>query len=138
MKKIIGFTAGAFDMFHIGHLNLIKNAKARCDYLIVGVNSDELIHEYKNKDAVVPLEERKQIIEALKYVDEVVSVDTLDKEEIWNKKKFDLVFIGDDWKGSDRWNETEIKMKKHGVEVVYLPYTVGTTSTLLREKLKDF
>ena len=124
-------------MFHVGHLNLIKNAKARCDYLIVGVNTDELISNYKNKHAVVPLEERLQIMEAIKYVDEVIPVDTLDKEAMWNRKKFDLLFIGDDWKGSERWKTTEVTMKKHGVEVVYLPYTTGTTSTLLREKLKE-
>lgn len=135
MKKVIGFTAGAFDMFHVGHLNLLKNAKARCDYLIVGVNTDELIAAYKNKHAIVPLEERMQIVRAIKYVDEVISIDTLDKEVIWEKKMFDIVFIGDDWKGSARWNETEQTMKKHNVEVVYLPYTVGTTSTVLREKL---
>lgn len=123
-------------MFHVGHLNLIKNAKARCDYLIVGVNTDELISSYKNKKVVVPLEERLQILEAIKYVDEVIPVNTLDKEVMWECKKFDFLFIGDDWKGSKRWNETEIQMKKHGVEVVYLPYTTGTTSTLLREKLK--
>ena len=124
-------------MFHVGHLNLIKNAKARCDYLIVGVNSDELISSYKNKSAVVPLEERLQIVEAIKYVDEVIPVDTLDKEIMWSRKQFDLLFIGDDWKGSERWNETEATMKTLGVEVVYLPYTTGTTSTLLREKLKE-
>lgn len=137
MKKIIGFTAGAFDMFHVGHLNLIKNAKARCDYLIVGVNTDELIADYKHKNAVVPLDERLQIVEAIKYVDEVIPVDTLDKEKMWQRKKFDVVFIGDDWKGSARWNETEETMKKHGVGVTYLPYTTGTTSTLLREKLME-
>lgn len=136
MKKIIGFTAGAFDMFHVGHLNLIKNAKARCDYLIVGVNTDELIADYKHKKAVVPLEERLQIVEAIKYVDEVIPVDTLDKEQMWQRKKFDVVFIGDDWKGSARWNETEQIMKEHKVEVIYLPYTRGTTSTILREKLE--
>lgn len=135
MKKVIGFTAGAFDMFHVGHLNLLKNAKARCDYLIAGVNTDELIASYKNKQAIVPLEERMQIVKAIKYVDEVIAVDTLDKEAIWKEKLFDIVFIGDDWKGSTRWNETEQTMKKHNVEVVYLPYTVGTTSTVLREKL---
>lgn len=135
MKKVIGFTAGAFDMFHVGHLNLLKNAKTRCDYLIAGVNTDELIAAYKNKHAIVPLEERMQIVRAIKYVDEVIAVDTLDKEAIWEKKMFDIVFIGDDWKGSTRWNETEQTMKKHNVEVVYLPYTVGTTSTLLRERL---
>lgn len=137
MKKVIGFTAGAFDMFHIGHLNLIKNAKARCDYLIVGVNTDDLISSYKNKTAVVPLKERMQIIGALKYVDEVEAVDTLDKVEMWKRKKFDLVFIGDDWKGSERWIETEKALDQFcgGVKVIYLPYTEGTTSTLLREKL---
>lgn len=124
-------------MFHVGHLNLIKNAKARCDYLIVGVNTDELISSYKNKKVVVPLEERLQIVEAIKYVDEVIPVDTLDKAVMWERKKFDFLFIGDDWKGSERWNETEARMKEHGVEVVYLPYTTGTTSTLLREKLHE-
>lgn len=135
MKKIVGFTAGAFDMFHVGHLNLLKNAKARCDYLIAGVNTDELIATYKNKHAIVPLEERMQIVGCVKYVDEVIPVDTLDKEAIWKKKMFDIVFIGDDWKGSERWNETERIMKTHHVDVVYLPYTMGTTSTVLREKL---
>lgn len=135
MKKVIGFTAGAFDMFHVGHLNLLKNAKARCDYLIAGVNTDELIASYKNKQAIVPLEERMQIVKAIRYVDEVIPVDTLDKESIWKEKLFDIVFIGDDWKGSARWKETEQVMRKHNVEVVYLPYTIGTTSTLLRERL---
>lgn len=135
MKKVIGFTAGAFDMFHVGHLNLLKNAKARCDYLIAGVNTDELITTYKNKYAIVPLEERMQIVGAVKYVDEVISVDTLDKETIWKRKMFDIVFIGDDWKGSERWKETEKIMSGHNVEVIYLPYTIGTTSTVLREKL---
>lgn len=136
MKQIVGFTAGAFDMFHIGHLNLIKNAKARCDYLIVGVNTDALIASYKNKNVIVPLEERMQIVSALKYVDEVEVVDTLDKVELWKRKKFDVVFIGDDWKGTKRWNETEAELHKNcGVNVIYLPYTKGTTSTILREKL---
>lgn len=124
-------------MFHVGHLNLIKNAKARCDFLIVGVNSDELIASYKNKTAVVPLAERMEIIESVKYVDEVVRVDTLDKKTIWEKLRFDRVFIGDDWKGSKRWEMTEMQMREVNVEVVYLPYTRGTTSTLLREKLTE-
>ena len=124
-------------MFHVGHLNLIKNAKARCDYLIVGVNTDELISSYKSKNVVVPLEERLQIVEAIKYVNEVIPVDTLDKEVMWKRKKYDPLFIGDDWKGSERWIQTERRMKEHGVDVVYLPYTTGTTSTLLREKLHE-
>lgn len=138
MKQIIGFTAGAFDMFHVGHLNLIKNAKAQCDYLIVGVNTDELIASYKNKRAVVPLNERMQIVSALKYVDEVEVVDTLDKVEMWKRKPFDVVFIGDDWKGTERWNMTELELEQcGGIKVIYLPYTKGTTSTLLREKLME-
>lgn len=135
MKKTIGYTAGTFDMFHVGHLNLLKHAKERCDYLIVGVNSDELVRTYKNKDVVIPLEERMQIVEAIKYVDEVVRMDTLDKLTAWEQNKFDLIFIGDDWKGSERWKKTEEEMAEYGVKVVYLPYTQQTSSTLLREKL---
>lgn len=136
-EKVVGFTAGAFDMFHIGHLNLIKNAKMRCDYLIVGVNTDELIQEYKDKKPVIPLMERIQIIEALKYVDQVIPVTTLDKEIIWKtiSPKYNILFIGDDWKGNERWKQTEEIMKKYSVSVEYLPHTEGTTSTLLREKL---
>jgi len=137
MKKI-GFTAGVFDMFHVGHLNLLENARAKCDYLIVGVNSDELTMEYKNKSAVVPFFERVQIVSALRVVDEVIRVDTLDKEVIWQENQFDLLFIGDDWKGEPRWVETERIMLTHSVKTVYLPYTRGTTSTLLRDKLANY
>ncbi|MBS6642250.1 MAG: adenylyltransferase/cytidyltransferase family protein [Clostridiaceae bacterium] len=137
-KRKIGFTAGAFDMFHVGHLNLLENAKKLCDYLIVGVNSDELITVYKNKKAVVPLEERMRIVNAIRYVDEVISVNTLDKVEILKDKNFDVVFIGSDWKGTERWNRTEEALAKYNVEVIYLPYTTGTTSSLLREKLKEY
>ena len=136
MGKIVGFTAGAFDMFHVGHLNLIKNAKARCDYLIVGVNTDALVSSYKKKKVIVPLKERMEIISALKYVDEVEIVNTLNKVEIWKRKRFDVVFIGDDWRGTARWNETETVLREVcDVDVIYLPYTKGTTSTILREKL---
>lgn len=137
-KKIIGFTAGAFDMFHVGHLNLLENAKKECDYLIVGVNTDELITTYKNKKAVVSLTERMRIVGAIRCVDEVIPVDTLDKVELWKKKKFDVVFIGSDWMGSERWNKTEKDLAEYEVKVHYLPYTTGTTSTLLREKLKEY
>lgn len=137
-QKIIGFTAGTFDMFHIGHLNLIKNARSRCDYLIVGVNSDELVQEYKGKNAVVPLVERMEIIQALRYVDEVMRIDSLDKKISWRKKHYDLLFIGDDWKGNPRWEETAKEMKEYGVETIFLPHTEGTSSTLLREKLNEY
>jgi glycerol-3-phosphate cytidylyltransferase len=134
---IVGFTAGVFDMFHVGHLNLIENARKRCDYLIVGVNSDELVASYKDKKAVVPFEERFRIVKAIRYVDEAVRVDTLDKETLWREKPFDLLFIGDDWKGNPRWQKTERDMLALGVRTLYLPYTVGTTSTILRDKISN-
>ncbi len=136
-KYKIGYTQGTFDMFHVGHLNLIKHAKERCEYLIVGVNTDRLIAEYKNKNAVVPLEERVQIIEAIRYVDQVIVTDTLDKVEVLKNHKYDAVFIGDDWKGNQRWADTEVALKEYDVDVVYLPHTEGTTSTLLRDKIKE-
>ncbi len=137
-KKIIGFTAGTFDMFHIGHLNLIKNAKARCDYLIVGVNSDELVLEYKNKVAIVSLSERMEIVRSLKYVDEVMRIDSLDKRISWKEKHYDILFIGDDWKGNPRWEATKEEMLQYGVKTIFLPHTQGTTSTMLREKLIEY
>jgi glycerol-3-phosphate cytidylyltransferase len=135
--KTIGFTSGVFDMFHIGHLNIINNAKSQCDYLIVGVNTDELTAMYKKRQPVVPYEERIKIVAAIKGVDEVIKVNTLDKEIIWKDKYFDLLFIGDDWKGSQRWNETERIMLTHNVKTVYLPYTDSTSSTMLRKKIED-
>ncbi len=137
-KKVIGYTAGTFDMFHIGHLNLIKNAKSRCDYLVVGVNSDRLVEEYKGKKVVVPIEERMEIIRALRFVDDVVCVDSLDKKIVWNQMQYDLLFIGDDWKGNPRWEATAAEMKQLGVETIFLPHTEGTNSTLLREKLVEY
>jgi cytidyltransferase-like protein len=136
--KKIGFTSGVFDMFHIGHLNLINNAKSHCDYLIVGVNSDELMLEYKKKPPIIPFSERIEIVAAIRNCDEVLRVDTLDKEFIWRNKYYDLLFIGDDWMGTPRWNETERIMLTHDVKTVYLPYTHCTNSTLLKEKLERY
>lgn len=137
MGKVIGFTQGTFDMFHIGHLNLLKHAREHCDYLVVGVNSDELVKAYKNKEVIVPLEERMAIVEAIRYVDEVICTDTLDKVSAWNRVKFQKLFIGDDWKGNARWKKTEEEIAPLGAVVEYLPYTKDTCSTLLREKLLD-
>lgn len=134
---IVGFTQGTFDMFHIGHLNLLRNAKEQCDYLIVGINSDELVERYKGKKVIIPLDERKEIVSAIKYVDEVLVCDTLDKMTTFNAIPFNKLFIGDDWKGAARWNETETIMGKVGVTVIYLPHTDGTSSTMLRKKLEN-
>ncbi len=136
--KLIGFTAGTFDMFHIGHLNLLKNARSRCDYLIVGVNTDQLVQEYKGKQVIVPLSERMEIIRSLRCVDEVMCINTLDKKVSWNQKHYDLLFIGDDWKGNPRWENTKKEMERYGVQTIFLPHTKGTNSTLLREKLTDY
>ena len=138
MGKIIGYTQGTFDMFHIGHLNLIRNAKRHCDYLIVGVNRDELVESYKNKRPIIPLEERVEIVRAIRYVDEVIATDTLDKTKIWEKVHFDEIYIGDDWKGNERWEKTGKEMEQLGAKLVFLPYTKDTSSTMLREKLTQY
>ena len=136
MKKYkIGYTTGVFDMFHIGHLNIIKRAKEECDFLIVGVSTDENVIRYKNKTPIIPFEERKAIVEALKYVDKVVPQENMDKFAAWEKYHFDVLFHGNDWKNSSMYNEIEEKLKGVGVEFVYFPYTKGTSSTILREKL---
>ena len=137
MGKLIGYTQGTYDMFHIGHLNLIKNAKRRCDYLIVGVNTDELVESYKHKRPIIPLAERAEIVRAIRYVDEVLITDTLDKKAIWDKIRFDEIYIGDDWKGTEVWNKIEAELKSVGCDVVYIPYTKGISTTQIREKLKD-
>ena len=136
--KIVGYTAGVFDLFHIGHLNILKRAKAECDYLIVAVSTDELVENYKHKTPIISYEERKAIVESIKYVDEVVPQINRDKMAAWEKYRFDKMFVGDDWKGSKLFEELEEKFKKNGVEIVYFPYTKGTSSTYLREVLDKF
>ncbi|MBP3442589.1 MAG: adenylyltransferase/cytidyltransferase family protein [Clostridia bacterium] len=136
-EKIIGYTTGVFDMFHIGHLNILKNAKARCDYLIVGVSTDDVVEEYKNHRPIIPFEERVEIVSAIKYVDEVVPQTSMNKMEAYNKLKFDVLFHGSDWKGSDMYNKIIEEFSAIGVAVEFLPHTEGTSSTMLREKLLD-
>ncbi|MCR5319894.1 MAG: adenylyltransferase/cytidyltransferase family protein [Lachnospiraceae bacterium] len=133
----LGYTQGVFDMFHIGHLNLINGAAAQCEQLIVGVNSDELVQQYKDKKVVIPEKDRAEIIGNLKAVDQVEIVDTLDKVELYQKFHFDAVFIGDDWKGNDRWLQTEKDLKEYGVDVVYLPHTPSVSSTGLRVEIPN-
>lgn len=137
MKKYkIGYTTGVFDMFHIGHLNILKKAKEQCEFLIVGVTTDELV-SYKNKKAVIPHNERMEIVESIKYVDKVVSQETMDKIKAWEKYKFNVIFVGSDWQGTDKWNKFEEDFKKVGVEIVYFKYTAGISSTILRKKIKE-
>ena len=134
MKKYkIGYTQGVYDMFHVGHLNLLNQAKMYCETLIVGVNSDDLVKSYKNKMPVVNSNDRKKIVENIKAVDKAIIVDTLDKMEIRKTIDFDVVFIGDDWKGNNRWIETEKLLKTIGVDLIYIPYTKNISSTLLRD-----
>lgn len=130
----IGYTTGVYDLFHIGHLNLLRKAKAQCNYLIVGVSTDELV-SYKHKHAVIPFEERKEIVRAIQYVDEVVTQENMNKKEAWKKYHFDIMFVGDDWKETDKWNKIESELNAVGAKVVYFPYTKGTSSTLINETL---
>ncbi len=130
----VGYTQGVFDMFHIGHLNLINRARQCCDTLIVGVNSDELVKQYKHKTPVVPENERREIVANIKAVDRCVIAHTLDKVEAWRELGFDAVFIGDDWKGNPRWEQTQKDLEKVGAEVVFLPHTAGISSTILRDE----
>lgn len=136
MKKYrIGYTTGVFDMFHIGHLNILRQAKELCEYLIVGVSTDELVESYKKKRPIIPFEERKAILEAIKYVDKVVAQEDRDKKGAFDRIGFDAMFVGNDWKGNTLFVEVEQYLNAHDAEVVYFPYTQGTSSTILREKL---
>lgn len=132
MRYKIGYTQGVYDMFHIGHLNLLNHAKEQCETLIVGVNSDALVREYKYKIPVVGEKERRLIVENIKAVDQAVIVDTLDKVKMLELFGFNAVFIGDDWKGNPRWEQTRLDLEPYGVDVVFLPHTKGTSSTVLR------
>ena len=134
---IIGYTTGVFDMFHIGHLNIIRASKEKCDYLIVGVSTDELVQQEKHKTPVIPFEERKEIIAALKYVDRVVPQKNKNKLEAWEEYHFNKMFVGDDWKGTEAWNKFEEQFRPLGVEIIYLPHTNGISSTLLTEYVKN-
>lgn len=135
VKMVIGYTCGVYDLFHIGHLNLLKNAKGLCDKLIVGVSVDKLV-EYKHKQPVIPFSERIEIVRSIKYVDAAIPQEELDKYEMWKKLHFDILFVGDDWFNAPRWQEMEEKFKQVGVKIIYFPYTKGTSSTILNETLK--
>ena len=132
---VIGYTTGVYDMFHMGHLNILKRAKEQCDYLIVGVSTDELVQHDKNKTPIIPFEERCAIVEAIRYVDKVVPQTDKNKFAAWEKYHYNKMFVGSDWKGSPQWNRYEKQFAPVGVEIIYLDHTDGISSTILRDKL---
>ena len=135
MKKI-GYTTGVFYLFHIGHLNILKRARLECDYLSVGITTDELTMSVKGEKPFIPFEERMEIIESIKFVDEVVPQTNYNKMEAWNNLKFDRMFVGDDWKGTKEWIKIEKDLSQYNVEIIYFSYTIHTSSTMLRDILK--
>ena len=136
MKRYdIGYTTGVFDMFHIGHLNILKNAKRMCDYLIVGVSTDELVQQYKGKTPIVRFDERLEIVKAIRYVDKAVPQTTMNKMEAWNELKFDALFHGSDWKGSDMYNQIVDEFKKVGVHRWSFINAVDRCLTSFKRKL---
>jgi glycerol-3-phosphate cytidylyltransferase len=135
-EMILGYTTGVFDLFHVGHVNLLRNAKGMCDKLVVGVTTDELV-SYKNKKSVISFEERMEVVRSCKYVDAVIPQEDMDKFTQWEKVKFDVMFVGDDWFKSEKWEAIDKQFKDVGVRVVYFPYTKGTSSTLINNVLLD-
>ena len=137
-KKIkIGYTTGVYDMFHIGHLNVLKNAKKNCDFLIVGVTTDELCYKRKNKYPIINLHDRMEIVSAIKYVDKVVIQSDMNKKNAVKKYDVDVVFVGSDWKGTDAWKKYEEEFSKLDCKVMYLDHTDGISSSILREKINN-
>lgn len=135
-KYKVGYTTGVFDMFHIGHLNILKRAKEQCEILIVGVTTDQLCMERKGKTPIICEAERVEIVEAIKYVDKVVLQTNMDKLEAVIQQGADAVFVGSDWKGTAAWEQYEKDFAKIGCSVVYLEHTDGISSSILRERLE--
>lgn len=131
----IGYTDGVYDLFHIGHLNMIEAAKEKCEYLIVGVHGDEVVNQYKHHYPIIAQAERARIIGSIKGVDKVVINDTRDKLTLLERYQFDVIFIGDDWKGTERWNNFEKVLAERNVDVIYVPYTKGISTTDIKKKI---
>ena len=131
-----GRTTGVYDLFHIGHLNLLKNAKGLCDKLIVGVTVDELV-AYKGKKAMIPFEDRIEIVRSVKYVDAAVPQHDMDKLSACKKLGANILFVGDDWYATEKWQEYEKAFEKEGIQIIYFPYTKGVSSTIITETLKN-
>ena len=134
---VIGYTTGVYDMFHIGHLNILRRAKEQCDYLIVGVSTDELVQHDKHKTPVIPFADRCAIVEAIKYVDKVVPQPDKNKFAAWEKYHFNKMFVGSDWKGTPQWQAFEGQFAPVGVEIIYLDHTDGISTTILRDRLNE-
>ena len=132
----VGYAPGVYDLFHIGHLNLLRNASEVCDHLIAGVVSDDLAHRNKGSRPVVPMDERLAIVAAIRFVDEAVVEDVPHKLDVWEQLRFDVIIKGDDWRGTDRGDKLESDFASVGVQVAYVPYTERTSSTLLRQVLQ--
>ncbi|MES5097358.1 adenylyltransferase/cytidyltransferase family protein [Agrobacterium sp. BA1120] len=133
---ILGYTAGVFDLFHVGHMRMLSNAKALCDKLVVGVSTDELVGEYKGKRTVISFDERLEIVKGIKYVDVAVPQFSRDKFDAWKRYGFNVMFVGDDWYNTPKWKEFEDQFKEVGVRIIYFPYTKSTSSTLINETLQ--
>lgn len=136
-KYKIGYTDGVYDLFHIGHLNMIQAAKRQCEYLIVGVHGDDVVESYKHHRPIINENDRKRIIASIKGVDQAEINRFRDKLKLWELYHFNVVFIGDDWKGTDRWNNFEKVLAEYGVDVVYVPYTKGISTTEIRKKILE-
>ena len=130
----IGYTAGVFDLFHVGHLNLLKNAKGMCDKLVVGVTTDDLV-TYKGKHAMIPFEDRLEIVRSIRFVDAVVPQSDMDKLTMCKKLGASYLFVGDDWYDTDKWKRYEQEFKEAGIKIVYFPYTKGVSCTLINKAL---
>lgn len=136
-KYRVGYTDGVYDLFHVGHLNMIEAGKGLCDYLIVGVHGDEVVEEYKHKRPIINENDRRRIVESIKGVDRAEITRFRDKIKLWELYHFDVVFIGDDWKGTERWIKFEKLLGDIGVDVVYVPYTKGISTTEIRKKITE-
>lgn len=136
-KYNVGYTAGTYDLFHIGHLNIFKNAKMQCKYLIVAVSTDELVNEYKHHYPIIPFNERCEIVSAIKYVDKVIPQINMDKKQAAIANKIDVMFVGDDWKNTEKWNRIERELNEIGIDVVYLKHTDGISSSDIKERMKN-
>ena len=138
MKKYkVGYTDGTYDMFHVGHLNMIETAKKYCDYLIVAVHGDDVVKEDKPNSPIIGQEDRRRIVAAIKGVDQAEITKFRDKKRLWELYHFDVIFIGDDWKGTERWNRFEKELNEVGVDVIYVPYTKGISTTEIKRRIVE-